>query len=107
LPGVLGADRVLTRALDIVGYASDSSPYRLLPKAVAVPRDVTDVGKLLAYACRSGTPLVWRAGGTSLNGQSQTDGILVDVRRNWRGVKVLDEGARVRVRPGTVLGHVN
>ena len=49
----------------------------------------------------------FRAGGTSLNGQSQSDGILVDVRRHWSGVEVLDDGARVRVKPGTVLGHAN
>src|SRR5213075_3534642 len=46
-------------------------------------------------------------GGTSLNGQGQTDGILVDVRRHWRGVEVLDGGDRARVRPGTVLGYAN
>ena len=37
---------------------------------------------------RSGTPLTFRAGGTSLNGQAQTDGILVDVRRHFGGVEV-------------------
>ena len=51
--------------------------------------------------------MTFRAGGTSLNGQGQSDGILVDVRRHFRGVTVEDEGARVRVRPGTVLGDVN
>jgi len=29
------------------------------------------------------------------------------VRRHFEGVRVLDDGARVRVRPGTVLGRVN
>src|SRR5205085_7925346 len=44
---------------------------------------------------------------TSLNGQSQTDSVLVDVRRHWNRARVLDDGARVRVQPGIVLGHVN
>ncbi len=70
-------------------------------------RDSGDVAKLLTHAHRSNTPLTFRAAGTSLNGQSQTDGILVDVRRHWRGITVEDDGARARVRPGTVLGHVN
>src|SRR5204863_7860167 len=39
--------------------------------------------------------------------QGQSDGLIVDVRRHWRGVQVEDEGARARVLPGTVLGHVN
>jgi D-lactate dehydrogenase len=104
---LLGEDRVLTRVIDLVRYASDASPYRLLPKAVVMARDAEDISKVLAHGNRSGVPVTFRAGGTSLNGQSQSDGILVDVRRHWSGVEVLDGGARVRVRPGTVLGHVN
>ena len=103
----LGADRVLTRALDLVRYASDASPYRLIPKAVAVPRAVDDIVTLMRCATELGVPLTFRAGGTSLNGQSQTDGILVDVRRHWRRVRVEDDGARARVQPGVVLGHAN
>jgi D-lactate dehydrogenase len=107
LVGLVGADQVLARAIDLVRYASDASPYRRFPQAVVMARDSEDVARLLDYARRTGTPLTFRAGGTSLNGQSQTDGILVDVRRHWRGVTVEDDGARARVRPGTVLGHVN
>jgi D-lactate dehydrogenase len=103
----LGADRIATRAIDLVRYASDASPYRLIPKAVAVPRDVEDVQRLLGLARRAGEPLVFRAGGTSLNGQSQTSGILVDVRRHWQRTWIEDDGVRVRVQPGAVLGHVN
>ena len=104
---LLGSDRVLTRVIDLVRYASDASPYRLLPKAVVMARDSNDVAKVLAYSRASKVPVTFRAGGTSLNGQSQTDGILVDVRRHWTGVEVLDDGARARVKPGTVLGYAN
>src|SRR3954449_914944 len=76
LIGLLGEDRVLTRVIDLVRYASDASPYRLLPKAVVMARDGDDVAKVLAYGRRSGVPVTFRAGGTSLNGQSQSDGIL-------------------------------
>jgi D-lactate dehydrogenase len=107
LIGLLGGDRVLTRVIDLIGYASDASPYRLLPRAVVMARDAGDVGKVLAYGRRSGVPVTFRAGGTSLNGQSQSDGILLDVRRHWSGVEVLDDGAHARVKPGTVLGHAN
>ncbi|HYU60777.1 MAG TPA: FAD-dependent oxidoreductase, partial [Solirubrobacterales bacterium] len=104
---LLGDDRVLARALDLVRYASDASPYRLIPKAVVMARDVDDVAKLFGYARSTGTPVTFRAGGTSLNGQSQGDGILVDARQHWRGIAVEDGGERVRVGCGTVLGHVN
>ncbi|HYP55283.1 MAG TPA: FAD-binding and (Fe-S)-binding domain-containing protein [Solirubrobacterales bacterium] len=107
LEALLGADRVLARASDVVRYASDASPYRLLPKAVVMAREAADVAKLLDYGRGAGLPVVFRAGGTSLNGQGQTDGILVDVRRHFGGVAVEDEGRLARTKPGTVLGHAN
>ena len=107
LVALLGADRVLSRAIDIVSYASDASPYRLFPKAVVMARDAEDVSKVLAFGRERGIPVTLRAGGTSLNGQGQGDGIVVDVRRHWSGVKVEDGGRRARVRPGTVLGYAN
>jgi D-lactate dehydrogenase len=107
LEALLGADRVLGRASDIVRYASDASPYRLLPRAVVMARDAGDVAKTLAYGRAHDVPVVFRAGGTSLSGQGQSDGILVDVRRHFAGVAVEDGGTRARVKPGTVLGHAN
>jgi D-lactate dehydrogenase len=107
LEAAIGPDRVAARALDLVRYASDASPYRSIPRAVAIPADVEDVARLLALGARTGTPIVFRAGGTSLSGQSQTDGILLDVRRDWQRVRVEDGGARVRAQPGAVLGYVN
>ena len=107
LEQLLGADRVLARASDIVRYASDASPYRLLPQAVVMARDAEDVAKTLAFGKRSGIPVTLRAGGTSLNGQGQSEGILIDVRRHFSGVAVTDDGARARLKPGTVLGHAN
>jgi D-lactate dehydrogenase len=107
LEALLGADRVLARASDIVRYASDASPYRLLPQAVVMARDASDVAKALAYGRANDVPVVFRAGGTSLNGQGQSDGILIDVRRHFGGVAVEADGALARVKPGTVLGHAN
>jgi len=103
----LGRERVLTRALDLVAYASDASPYRVIPKAVAMPRALAEVVSLLRWASDTRTPLTFRAGGTSLNGQAQSDSVLVDVRRHWQRVRIEDSGARVRVQPGAVLGRVN
>jgi len=107
LISALGADRVLTRAIDLVKYASDASAYRMIPKAIVMPRDVADIVKLFSFARGQRIPLVFRAGGTSLNGQSQTDSVMVDVRRHWYRARIEDRGARARVQPGIVLGHVN
>jgi D-lactate dehydrogenase len=107
LEALLGAERLLVKAGDLVKYASDASPYRLFPRAVVMAREADDVAKVLAYGRERGIPVTFRAGGTSLNGQGQSDGILVDVRRHFGGVAVEEDGAIARVKPGTVLGHAN
>ncbi len=107
LAAIVGAAGVLGRPIDLVRYATDASPYRVIPKAVVVARGAEDVAGVLAYGRRSGVPVTLRGGGTSLNGQGQSEGILVDVRRHFGGVAVEDGGERARVGPGTVLGHVN
>ena len=48
-----------------------------------------------------------RAAGTSLSGQAVTDGLLVEVARHWRTVKVEDGGKRFRAQPGVIGASVN
>ena len=107
LVALLGEDRVLARAIDLIRFASDASPYRLLPQVVVMARDADDVAKTFRFARERRLTVTLRSAGSSLNGQAQGDGILVDVRRHWGGVEVERDGALARVRPGTVLGHAN
>ncbi len=72
-----------------------------------MPRTTDDILKLFRYCRETGRHATFRAAGTSLNGQSQSDDILIDVRRHWSGAKVEDDGRRVRARPGMILGHIN
>src|ERR1700754_4497779 len=107
LIALLGKENVLHRAIDLVRYASDASPYRLVPQVVVLPRTTDDIVKLFRYCRATGRHATFQAAGTRLNGQSQFDGILIDVRRHWYGAKVEDDGRRVRTRPGMILGHIN
>ena len=107
LVGLLGEDRVLARASDIIRYASDASPYRKLPKVVIMAKSDEDIGKVIGYGRENGIGVTFRAGGSSLNGQGQTEGILVDVRRHFGGIEVLDDGRSVSAAPGAMLGDVN
>ncbi len=107
LAGIVGPDHVLTSATDLVRYSCDASPYRLVPRVVVLPRNGRDVAEVFGFAHRSGRRVVLRAAGTSLNGQSQGDDILLDVRRHFDGVDVEDDGERVKVAPGVVLARVN
>ncbi|MFE7402734.1 FAD-binding and (Fe-S)-binding domain-containing protein [Streptomyces sp. NPDC057557] len=104
---LLGPEKVLWKVSDLVKYASDASPYRFIPQVVVVPEDIDDISAILSYAHGKGREVVFRAAGTSLNGQAQGEDILVDVRRHWAGIEVLDDGAQARVRPGTTVLRAN
>ena len=105
LVALLGAAQVLTRPIDLIRFATDASPYRLFPKAVVIARHADDVRKVLGYARLKHESVTFRAAGTSLSGQAQGDGILIEVRRHWSGVSVEDAGRRLRARPGTILSR--
>ncbi|MGP9694759.1 FAD-binding and (Fe-S)-binding domain-containing protein [Brachybacterium sp. AOP25-B2-12] len=71
------------------------------------PTSEADVITLLREAVRTREPLTFRAGGSSLSGQAQSDAVLADVRRHFTDLEVLDGGDRVRVGPGVTLHTVN
>ncbi len=102
-----GAADVRARAIDRLGMAHDASHYLLTPSAVLAPRDAQQVATLLRLAAAHGVPVTFRSGGTSLSGQAVTGELLVDTRRHFRDVQVLDGGRRVRVQPGATLRQVN
>jgi D-lactate dehydrogenase len=99
--------QVRTRLLDRVAMAHDASQYILRPQAVVRAQDPDDIGRLFTAARSTGTSLTFRSGGTSLSGQSVTDGIMVDTRAGFRSVTVLDDGLRVRCGPGATVRTVN
>lgn len=65
LTALLGKENVLHRAIDLVRYASDASPYRLVPQVVVLPRTADDVVKLFRYAARQVGTRLFRAAGTN------------------------------------------
>jgi D-lactate dehydrogenase len=101
------ATRLKTRLIDRHAYSSDASFYTLVPRAIVFPGTVEEIKLLFRLAAGFGTSLTFRTGGTSLSGQSVTDGILVDVSKHWPLVRVEDGGARVRVQPGVTGAVVN
>jgi len=96
-----------TRATDRLAGAHDASHYLLTPQAVAIAADVAEVSRLLAASRAQRVPVTFRSGGTSLSGQAGTDGVLIDTRRNFRRIDVLDGGALVRTQPGATVRAVN
>lgn len=89
-------------------YATDASAYRELPLAVAIPRSVTDLSNLIAFAAEHGTSLIPRAAGTSLAGQVVGHGIVVDISRHFTNILELNVSEKwVRVQPGVIRDELN
>ena len=104
---ILPAEKVKTRLTDRYSYASDASFYYLVPQAIVQPSSLAEIKSLFELSHQTNTPLVFRTGGTSLSGQSITDGILVDLSRYWQNATVIENGNAVNVQPGIIGGQVN
>lgn len=89
-------------------YATDASAYREMPLAVAIPKSVADLKKLIAFARAEKTSLIPRTAGTSLAGQVVGKGIVVDVSKHFTKIIELNtEEGWVRVQPGVIRDELN
>jgi FAD/FMN-containing dehydrogenase/Fe-S oxidoreductase len=89
-------------------YATDASAYRELPLAVAIPKSIDDLKKLIQFARAERTSLIPRTAGTSLAGQVVGNGIVVDVSKHFTKIVELNEKERwARVQPGVVRDELN
>ena len=95
-------------ASDRLMYATDASEYRKIPVAVARPKNLDDIKKLILFASENRTSLIPRGAGTSLAGQVVGPGIIVDIGKYMnRIIEINTEEKWVRVEPGVVLDELN
>src|SRR6188768_816392 len=89
-------------------YATDASAYREMPLAVAIPKTIGDLKKLIAFANNNHTSIIPRTAGTSLAGQVVGNGIIVDVSKNLtRIIELNKEEGWVSVEPGVIRDELN
>ncbi|HEX5652829.1 MAG TPA: FAD-linked oxidase C-terminal domain-containing protein [Chitinophagaceae bacterium] len=89
-------------------YATDASAYREMPLAVAVPKTIDDLKRLIAFARAEKTSLIPRTAGTSLAGQVVGNGIVVDVSKYFTQIIELNTDEKwVRVQPGVIRDELN
>lgn len=89
-------------------YATDASAYQEMPLAVAIPKSVGDIKKLIAFAHSNNTSLIPRTAGTSLAGQVVGNGIVADVSKYFTQILELNKEEQwVRVQPGVIRDELN
>jgi FAD/FMN-containing dehydrogenase/Fe-S oxidoreductase len=91
--------------------ATDNSIYQLLPQAIVFPRGTEDLGRIARVAAEPRfAELIFapRGGGTGTNGQSLTEGLVVDVSRHMNRILEINvEQGWVRVEAGVVKDQLN
>ncbi|MBL0300795.1 MAG: FAD-binding oxidoreductase [Cytophagaceae bacterium] len=100
LKKIIDPSRVRDSYIERVSFASDAGFYYLVPEAIVHPVSEKEIQDLFRFSQNHKKPIAFRAGGTSLSGQSITDGILVEIGRFWKKISVENESKSVRVQPG-------
>ena len=107
LTGYFPKDRIKTLPIELHAWASDAGFYQLIPQAIVFPVNSEDIRFLFQTAALYDVPLTFRTAGTSLSGQSVTDGILVDLSRHWSNASVSGNGDLVITQPGITGAGIN
>ncbi|HSY17030.1 MAG TPA: FAD-linked oxidase C-terminal domain-containing protein [Candidatus Acidoferrales bacterium] len=89
-------------------YATDASPYQIVPGAVAFPKNTKQAAAVIQAALVAGLPVTPRGAGTGLSGGAIGDGLIIDFARHNQQIWDLDvERGTVRVGAGVVLDQLN
>ena len=65
-------------------YSEGAGIYRIVPAAVAIPRGVDELQRLVRWAADSGTPVVPRGAGSGMAGGSVGRDLVVDLSQGFR-----------------------
>ncbi len=89
-------------------YSTDASIYQMEPIGVVIPRSDEDVLAVMEVAKDNRVPVLPRAGGTSLAGQTVNHAIVMDFSKYLNQVVEVNAAESwARVQPGIVLDQLN
>ncbi len=89
-------------------YSTDASLYQVMPLGVCFPRNTAEVQAIVTVADKYEIPLLPRAGGTGLAGQTVNEALVIDFSHHMnRLLEVNVEEKWARVEPGLVFASMN
>ena len=103
----LPSDRIYTDELRTLGWGTDASFYRQIPKVVIRSDGEEEISKIVKACRKYKLPFTFRAAGTSLSGQSCTDSVLIVAGKHWEGFVLSPDGESIKLQPGIVGARVN
>ena len=96
-----------TDALTTLAKGTDAGLYRLIPERVEIVNSEEEVQEILAECRVIGKPLTFKAGGTSLSGQTITDSVLVEIGPDFGKIKISEDGRSATFPCGITGDHAN
>ena len=103
----LPSDRIYTDELRTLGWGTDASFYRQIPKVVIRSDGEEEISKIVKTCQKYKMPYTFRAAGTSLSGQSCTDSVLIVAGKHWEKYELSPNQDTIKLQPGIVGGRVN
>ena len=103
----LPSDRIYTDELRSLGWGTDASFYRQIPKVVIRSDGEEEISKIVKTCQKYKMPYTFRAAGTSLSGQSCTDSVLIVAGKHWEKYELGPNHDTIKLQPGIVGGRVN
>ena len=103
----LPSDRIYTDELRTLGWGTDASFYRQIPKVVIRSDGEEEISKIVKTCQKHKMPYTFRAAGTSLSGQSCTDSVLIVAGKHWEKYELGTNQDTIKLQPGIVGGRVN
>ncbi len=100
-------DRIYTDELRTLGWGTDASFYRQIPKIVVRSDGEQEVAKLVKACHQYKIPFTFRAAGTSLSGQSCTESVLIVAGKHWEKYEIGPGQDTIKMQPGIVGSRVN
>ena len=100
-------ERLFHDSLSTLAFGTDASFYRYTPKLVIKAQNNAEIQHILKNAWEMGIPVTFRAAGTSLSGQAQSDSVLVFATHGFGNHRVLESGLKIELQPGLRGGYAN
>ena len=101
------SDRIYTDELRTLGWGTDASFYRQIPKVVIRSDGEEEISKIVKACQKYKLPFTFRAAGTSLSGQSCTDSVLIVAGKHWENYSLSADAESIKLQPGIVGARVN
>jgi len=103
----LPSNRIYTDELRTLGWGTDASFYRQIPKVVIRSDGEEEISRIVKTCKKFKLPFTFRAAGTSLSGQSCTDSVLIVAGKHWEKYEIGENQDTIKLQPGIVGARVN